>query len=136
MSAWRGRRHRADERRSFAADLPKPVHGLPVLVSAGSSPAGVAYAAQHSDIIFATASTGADPEQACVSLPAQIAAIKAQARQYGREVKVLVNPHVICRPSEREAHAWRQRILTAAEPGRVRALLADAFAAFAWKEAA
>jgi dimethylsulfone monooxygenase len=90
---------------------PKPVHGLPVLVSAGSSPAGLAYAARHSDIIFATSSTGADPQQACVSLPARIGYIKEQARQQGREVKVLVNPHVICRPSEQEARAWRQRIV-------------------------
>jgi FMNH2-dependent dimethyl sulfone monooxygenase len=92
---------------------PKPVHGLPVLVSAGSSPAGVAYAARHSDIIFATSPTGADPEKACASLPQRIADIKGQARQQGREVKVLVNPHVICRPSEPEARAWRQRIVEA-----------------------
>jgi FMNH2-dependent dimethyl sulfone monooxygenase len=90
---------------------PKPVHGLPVLVSAGSSPAGIGYAARHSDIIFATSPTGADPEKACASLPQRIGYIKEQARQQGREVKVLVNPHVICRPSEQEAHAWRQRLV-------------------------
>lgn len=87
---------------------PKPVHGLPVLVSAGSSPSGIAYAAKHSDLIFATSPTGAEPEKACASLPQRIASIKAQARQQGRKVKVLANPRVVCRPSEREARAWRQ----------------------------
>jgi FMNH2-dependent dimethyl sulfone monooxygenase len=90
---------------------PKPVHGLPVLVSAGSSPAGIGYAARHSDIIFATSPTGADPEKACAALPPRLGYIKEQARQQGRAIKVLVNPHVICRPSEQEARAWRQRLV-------------------------
>ncbi len=89
----------------------KPVNGLPVLVNAGSSKAGIDYAARHADIIFATAPTGADPSKACESLPQRISAIKAQAHAKGREVKVLVNPHVICRPTEKEAWAWQQRIL-------------------------
>ncbi len=89
---------------------PKPVNGLPVLVSAGSSPAGMDYATSHVDIIFATSPTGADPDKACASLPQHIASIKAQARAKGREVKILVNPHVICRPTEQEAQAWYRRI--------------------------
>ena len=89
---------------------PKPVNGLPVLVSAGSSPAGMDYATSHADIIFATSPTGADPGKACASLPQRIGPIKAQARQKGRDVKILVNPHVICRPTEKEARAWYQRI--------------------------
>lgn len=90
---------------------PKPVNGLPVLVSAGSSVAGVTYAAQHSDLLFVTPPSGADPATACASLPQRIAVIKEQARQHGRDIKVLVNPHVICRPSEREARAWHQRLI-------------------------
>lgn len=89
---------------------PKPVNGLPVLVNAGSSPAGVDYATSHSDMIFATAPTGADAAKACESLPERLGWIKEQAQQKGREVKVLVNPHVICRPTQREARAWYQRI--------------------------
>ena len=89
---------------------PKPVNGLPVLVSAGSSPAGMDYATSHADIIFATSPTGADPDKACASLPQRILPIKAQARKKGREVKILVNPHVICRPTEKEAQAWYKRI--------------------------
>ena len=61
-------------------------------------------------MIFATAPTGADPTKACDSLPQRISDIKTQARSRGRDVKVLVNPHVICRPTDREAHAWYHRI--------------------------
>lgn len=90
---------------------PKPVNGLPVLVSAGSSPAGMDYATSHADIIFATSPTGGDPAKACASLPKRIAPIKAQAQKKGRAVKILVNPHVICRPTEQEAKVWYTRIL-------------------------
>jgi FMNH2-dependent dimethyl sulfone monooxygenase len=89
---------------------PKPVNGLPVLVSAASSAAGIDYATSHSHIIFATSPTGADPARACAALPQRIAYIKSQAQQKGRDIKVLVNPHIICRPTEREAWAWYQRI--------------------------
>ncbi len=89
---------------------PKPVNGLPLLVSAGSSKSDIAFAARHAQMIFATAPTGADPVKACESLPERIASIKSQARENHRDVKVLVNPHVICRPTEREAWAWYDRI--------------------------
>lgn len=90
---------------------PKPVNGLPVLVSAGSSKAGIDFATRHAEIIFATTTTGADVGKACESLPERIRWIKSQAADKGRKVKVLVNTHVICRPTEKEAFAWRQRIL-------------------------
>ncbi|MCZ6872150.1 MAG: LLM class flavin-dependent oxidoreductase [bacterium] len=89
---------------------PKPVNGLPVLVSAGSSRSGMDYATSHANLIFATAPTGADPGKACISLPQRLTHIKSQAREKGREVKVLVNPHVICRPTEAEARAWYKHI--------------------------
>jgi len=44
------------------------------------------YAAKHSDLIFVTSPTGADPVPARASLAAHIANIKALARRYGREV--------------------------------------------------
>ena len=90
---------------------PKPVHGRPVLVSAGSSPAGLDFATSHTDIIFATTATGADPERACESLPERVAGIRRRAEEKGREVRVLVNPHVICRPSVGEAREWRDELL-------------------------
>ena len=90
---------------------PKPVHGRPILVSAGSSPAGLDFATSHTDIIFATTATGADPERACESLPERVAGIRRRAEEKGREVRVLVNPHVICRPTVAEAREWRDEIL-------------------------
>lgn len=90
---------------------PKPGEHRPFLVNAASSGAGLNYAAKHSDLIFITAPTGADPAQACESLPAHIAKIKALARGYGREVKTIINPHVICRPTEHAARAAYDAIL-------------------------
>ena len=90
---------------------PKPIHTKPVLVNAGSSPASIAYAAKHSDLLFITSPAGADPTKACEALPAHNARIKAAARDAGRELRTIINPHVICRPSEGEALAARQAII-------------------------
>lgn len=95
---------------------PKPIHGRPILVNAASSPPGLAYAARHSDLIFITSPAGADPGKACEVLPAHNAHIKRLAREHGREVKTIINPHVICRETEREARAAYQAILDHADP--------------------
>jgi FMNH2-dependent dimethyl sulfone monooxygenase len=95
--------------RAFLA--PKPGVRQPFLVNAASSPAGLNYAAKHSDLIFITSPAGADPEAACAALPAHNARIKALARGFGREVKTIINPHVICRPTEREARVAYDSIL-------------------------
>lgn len=94
----------------------KPVNGRPLLVNAASSEAGLAYAARHSDLIFITSPAGADPVEACKALPALNARIKAMARGHGRAIKTLINPHVICRPTEREARAAYQAILDNGDP--------------------
>jgi FMNH2-dependent dimethyl sulfone monooxygenase len=95
--------------RAFLA--PKPGQRRPFLVNAASSVAGLEYAAKHSDLIFITSPAGADPAQACEALPAHNARIKGIARQYRREVRTIINPHVICRPTEREARAAYAAIL-------------------------
>jgi dimethylsulfone monooxygenase len=100
--------------RAFLA--PKPGQRRPFLVNAASSPAGLDYAARHSDLIFITSPAGADPEQACEALPAHNARIKTLARGYGREVKTIINPHVICRPTEHEARAAYIAILEHEDP--------------------
>lgn len=104
---------------------PKPVNGLPVLVSAASSGAGLDYATSHSDLIFATAPTGADAEQACRSLKDHIAGIKARARAKGRDIRVMINPHVICRPTDTEAWEWRDQILAERDAEAVGNFVAD-----------
>ena len=90
---------------------PKPVNGRPILVNAASSPAGLEYATDHSDLIFITSPAGADLDKACESLPAHNKKIKDLARSKGREIKTIINPHVICRETEAEAWAQHQAIL-------------------------
>src|SRR5215470_1270708 len=101
-------------RNAFVA--PKPRHGSVILVNAASSGAGLEYAAKHSDLIFITSPAGADLDRACAALPAHNARIKALARKHGRSVKTIINPHVICRETEREALARRCAIVEHADP--------------------
>ena len=95
---------------------PKPVNSSVIMVNAGSSPAGINYATDHSDIIFVTSPGGANPEDACRTLPAHIKKIRDSARKKKRPIKIMINPHVICRDTEEEA--WKQyyRILDQADP--------------------
>ncbi len=101
-------------KKAFVA--PKPVNGRCILVNAASSGAGLAYATRHSDLIFITSPAGADPEKACAALPPHNARIKAAAQENGREVRTIINPHVICRDTEKEARAQYQTILDHQDP--------------------
>jgi len=103
---------------------PKPVYGRPILVNAGTSAASIDYAARKSDIVFITSPAGADPEKACAALPDHNWKIKEAARQIGREVRTIINPHVICRDTDEEAQAQRARIIEQQDP-----VAADNFAA-------
>ena len=83
---------------------PKPVNGRCILVNAASSGAGQKYASRHSDLIFITGvPAGADPDKACEALPAHNARIKNGAREIGRDIRTIINPHVICRETEGSA---------------------------------
>jgi dimethylsulfone monooxygenase len=82
---------------------PKPVNGRPVIINAGSSGAGLEYAAKYSDLIFITSPAGHDPSKACESLSAYTAKIKDLGRKFGNEVRTIINPNVICRETEKEA---------------------------------
>lgn len=95
---------------------PKPVNGSVIMVNAASSEAGLEYAARHSDLIFITSPAGADLARACAALPEHNRKIKALARQHGRDVKTIINPHVICRETEREARAQHRAILEHQDP--------------------
>ncbi|MEK6420839.1 MAG: LLM class flavin-dependent oxidoreductase [Burkholderia gladioli] len=92
---------------------PKPAFGRPLLVNATGSPAGIDFAARHSDIVFVTSPAGAELEAALAVLPAHCANIKARAAQHGRTLRTLINPMVICRPTEREARAYHDAIVGA-----------------------
>ena len=90
---------------------PKPVNGRCILVNAASSGAGLKYAIRHSDLIFITSPAGADPDKAIESLPTHNAKIKGAAREIGRDISTIINPHVICRETEKEARAQYDAIL-------------------------
>jgi FMNH2-dependent dimethyl sulfone monooxygenase len=95
---------------------PKPAGGQCILVNASSSGAGLAYAAKHSDLIFVTSPAGADLDKACAALPPHTARVKQAAKDIGRDVRTLINPHVICRETEAEARAQYDAILKHADP--------------------
>lgn len=94
---------------------PKPLHGRPILVNAAGSPAGIEYAAQHSDLIFITSPAGNQIEDALSSLPDHIANIRAIAAAAGRSIRTMINPMVICRDTEAQAIAYRDAIEAAAD---------------------
>jgi len=79
---------------------PKPLQKpYPVIMNAGTSAAGRAFAAAHSDLIFAGLTN-------FETAPQQIAEIKALARErFGREIRVFGRGHVVCRDSAEEAEA-------------------------------
>jgi FMNH2-dependent dimethyl sulfone monooxygenase len=101
---------------SKAFVAPKPVNGRCLLVNAASSGAGLEYATRHSDLIFVTSPGGADLGKACETLPAHNRKIKDMARAAGREIRTIINPHVICRETEAEARAQYQAILDHQDP--------------------
>lgn len=91
---------------------PRPANGRPILVTAGTSPASVAYAARHSDLMFITSPGGAEINAAVAALPALTGAIHEQAAAQGRRVRPIINPLIICRDTEHEARAAYDAILS------------------------
>lgn len=90
---------------------PKPVNGRCLLVNASSSKAGLDYAIRNSDLIFITSPVGADLDKAAAALPDHNRRIKELAAAAGRDIRTVINPHVICRETEKEARAQYDRIL-------------------------
>lgn len=102
-------------------------------MNATGSDAGIAFAARYSDIVFITSPTGADIDSALQSLPAHTRRVKDAALDVGRRVRTLLNPMVICRPTEKEAWALADEIVAHADqrsPQGFQSLNSDAQA---WK---
>ncbi|SDV46493.1 LLM class flavin-dependent oxidoreductase [Chitinasiproducens palmae] len=98
---------------------PRPRFGRPILVNATSSQAGMHYAARHSDIVFITSPGGAEIEAALATLPAHIAQLRAVAASEGRQIRTLINPTVVCRPTTSEAWAYHDAIVAHADQAAV-----------------
>jgi FMNH2-dependent dimethyl sulfone monooxygenase len=89
---------------------PKPLYGRPILVNATGSEAGIDFAARYSDLVFITSPGGAHIDSALETLPPHIANIRRVAAGYGRDIKTIINPLVVCRDTEREALAYADAI--------------------------
>lgn len=90
---------------------PKPRYGRPILVTATGSPAGIEFAARRSDLVFITSPGGAHIDSALETLPAHVAAIKDRARALGREVRTIINPLVLSRPTEAETRDYLRAVV-------------------------
>lgn len=112
---------------------PKPNFGRPILVNATGSEAGFAFAGRYSDIVFVTSPAGSDIDSALEALPAHTEKVKNAARAVGREVKTLINPFVIARPTEKEAWALADEIIAHADASSPKGFQSFNSDAHAWK---
>lgn len=80
---------------------PKPVQPALPVMNAGGSPAGQRFAATQADMNFVILKEH-EPEAG----RAQIASLKAMAREAGREVQSWIHVYVVCRDTDREAEDY------------------------------
>jgi FMNH2-dependent dimethyl sulfone monooxygenase len=81
-----------------AVSLPKPIQRpRPPIMSAGSSKAGRAFAAEHADVCFVASVDGIE------AVADAAADVKAQARAHGREVSVWTNVGLVIADTEADA---------------------------------
>jgi len=104
---------------------PRPQFGRPILVNATGSAAGIDYAVRHSDLIFITSPAGAEFNAAIGALPAHTARIREAAAGVGRNVRTLINPTIVCRPTEREAREYHDAIVAHADEGALDGFVAQ-----------
>jgi dimethylsulfone monooxygenase len=103
---------------------PKPYGGTrPILMNAGSSPVGQAFALRNCDAFFvATAGSRTSLE----GNAQKVAEIRAAARQIGREIEVYTVGQVVCRPSQQEAEDYyRYAMIENADWGAIDGMLAN-----------
>jgi alkanesulfonate monooxygenase SsuD/methylene tetrahydromethanopterin reductase-like flavin-dependent oxidoreductase (luciferase family) len=82
---------------------PKPYGGTrPLIMNAGASPTGQAFAIRNCDALFSTISRGISFE----ATAGHINNVRERARQAGREIDVYTVGVVTCRPTEREAQDY------------------------------
>lgn len=103
--------------------FPKPYGGTrPIIMNAGSTSTGQAFALRNCDAFFTATSASRTSMEANA---AKVAEIKAQARGYGREIAVFTVGLVVCRPTQQEAEDYyRHAIIDSADWGAVDGMLA------------
>ena len=103
---------------------PKPCGGTrPLIMNAGSSGVGQAFALRNCDAFF-VATSGSRTSLAANA--AKVAEVKGAARALGREIDVYTVGQVICRPSQKEAQDYYQHaIIDNADWGAIDGMLAN-----------
>jgi dimethylsulfone monooxygenase len=87
---------------------PKPYGGTrPLIMNAGASPTGQAFAIRNCDALFSNVSRGISFEETV----RHVANVKALARQSGREIDVYTVGVVTCRSSAREAADYHRHCI-------------------------
>lgn len=106
---------------SRAEGSPRPYgETWPLMMNAGSSPAGRQFAMRYSDMHFDGVHTPEDSIE-------RLAETKRMAREQGRNMQVWTPVGVVCRPSQREAEAYVQYVVEHADWGAL-GYLADSHA--------
>jgi len=102
---------------------PKP-HGRtrPIIMNAGSSGTGQAFALRNCDAFF----TATNASRTSIEGTAKkVAEVKAQARTFDRDIEVYTVGHVICRPTQQEADEYyRHAFIDNADWGAVERMMA------------
>jgi len=103
---------------------PKPFRGTrPLLMNAGSSQVGQAFALRNCDAFF-VATQGS--RTSLEGNAQKVAEIKRAAQEVGREIEVYTVGQVICRPSQKEAEDYyRHAIIESADWGAIDGMLAN-----------
>jgi alkanesulfonate monooxygenase SsuD/methylene tetrahydromethanopterin reductase-like flavin-dependent oxidoreductase (luciferase family) len=84
------------------ASEPKPYGGdRPIVMSAGGSPVGRAFAVANADCLFTFLRSLEQGRE-------NVRALNAQARELGREVGIFTTATIVCRPTHAEAEAYYQ----------------------------
>jgi FMNH2-dependent dimethyl sulfone monooxygenase len=85
---------------------PKPYGGTrPIIMNAGSSGTGQAFALRNCDAFFTATNAS---RKSIEGTAKKVAEVKAQARTFDRDIDVYTVGHVICRPTQQEADEYYQ----------------------------
>jgi alkanesulfonate monooxygenase SsuD/methylene tetrahydromethanopterin reductase-like flavin-dependent oxidoreductase (luciferase family) len=102
---------------------PKPFGGTrPIIMNAGSSVTGQAFALKNCDAYFTANAASRLSLDAAI---AKVDEIKAQARANGREIEIYTVGQVVCRPTQKEAEEYyRHAVIDNADWGAIDGMLA------------
>jgi alkanesulfonate monooxygenase SsuD/methylene tetrahydromethanopterin reductase-like flavin-dependent oxidoreductase (luciferase family) len=102
---------------------PKPYGGTrPIIMNAGSSGTGQAFALRNCDAFFTATNAS---RKSIEGTAKKVAEVKAQARTFGRDIEVYTVGHVICRPTQQDAEEYyRHAFIDNADWGAVERMMA------------